>query len=247
MRERTIGTEQRPSTPINAHQRGALQYNAVVSSEVWRPIPGWEDHYEVSDAGRVWSKPGFKAHWRGGLQRKGGQMLKPARGANGRLQVTLAADGRRENRTIHSLVAEGFLGPRPEGFDCCHADGDVDHNAVSNLRWDTTGSNILDEVKHGTHRNGRKTHCPMDHPLADPNLYREKTRKGSVTHRCKACFNARGTIKYRYGTSRGAAERPEFRGLADAQCDRLMPGWRDWTPPEGFTRSLAVGGSSGGR
>jgi hypothetical protein len=234
------------ATPINAVHRSAIQYDAVVSSEVWRPVPGWEE-YEVSSLGRVWSKPGFKRHWRGGLQQKRGQMLKPARGANGRLQVTLAANGRRENRAIHSLVAEAFLGPRPEGLDCCHGDGDVDNNAASNLRWDTPGSNILDEVRHGTHRNSRKTHCRLRHPLCSPNLIEGKNNKGTRTYRCKSCFNARMTIAERTGSGKGAHLRPEFKAMADERCDRLMPGWRDWIPPEGFSRTLAVGGSSGGR
>jgi hypothetical protein len=163
--------------------------------------------------------------------------------------VTLSAEGRRKEVQVSVLVAEAFIGPRPTiKAHCCHEDGDLTNNAASNLRWDSAGGNLLDEVRHGTHRNSRKMRCPRRHPLAPPNLSRGSNGKGGTTWSCRSCVNAREAVKRRYGTRSGEHLHPAFRALADAQCDRLMPDWRDWTPPEGFTRStLGVGGSSGGQ
>ena len=56
------------------------------------------------------------------------------------------------NRTkwIHVLVLEAFVGPRPDGHEACHNDGNTHNNDVSNLRWDTPANNQQDRVRHGT-------------------------------------------------------------------------------------------------
>lgn len=57
-------------------------------------------------------------------------------------------------RTIHQLVAEAFIGPRPEGLETCHNDGDPTNNHVGNLRYATHAENAADMVKHGTQAKG---------------------------------------------------------------------------------------------
>jgi len=52
---------------------------------------------------------------------------------------------------VHRLVLEAFIGPCPDGMECCHYDGDPSNNCIENLRWDTRKENIRDAVKHGTH------------------------------------------------------------------------------------------------
>lgn len=216
--------------------------------EQWRPAVGWESYYRVSDLGRVWSNARWvPGRWGPESLWKPGAVLMAAPNSAGRLQVTLSAEGRRKDVQVSVLVAEAFIGPRPTAkAHCCHEDGDLSNNAASNLRWDSAGGNLLDEVRHGTHRNSRKAHCPLEHPLAAGNLYSATTRKGSKTSRCKSCSQAKALLRSRGRTSFPAGD-TELKALADAKCDGNMPGWRDWTPPEGFTRSLAAGGSSGGR
>jgi len=52
-------------------------------------------------------------------------------------------------RVAH-LVLTAFVGPRPEGMECCHNDGDETNDHADNLRWDTHSANLLDRRRHGT-------------------------------------------------------------------------------------------------
>lgn len=73
-------------------------------------------------------------------------------GNAGRIHVSLH-DNRRKNAyqtPVHKLVLEAFVGPRPEGMEACHSDGNSLNNHASNLRWDTHLNNMADRTKHGT-------------------------------------------------------------------------------------------------
>jgi hypothetical protein len=125
--------------------------------ETWKPVVGFEGHYEVSDQGNVRSLDQVVAHWRGGTRLRRGKYLKPgATGGSGAyLFVVLMNDGKtRSNRCVHRLVLEAFVGPRPEGMQACHNDGDPHNNALSNLRWDTPTANNADKKAHGTWQGG---------------------------------------------------------------------------------------------
>ena len=78
----------------------------------------------------------------------------------GHLKVRAAGD----NRYIHALVAEAFLGPRPVGMQVAHNDGDHRNNAADNLRYATPRENNGDKRKHGTNRKGES------HPGAKLNV-----------------------------------------------------------------------------
>lgn len=51
---------------------------------------------------------------------------------------------------VHALVLETFVGPRPDGMECCHwkpaPDGGYD-NRLMNLRWDTRSANAYDRER----------------------------------------------------------------------------------------------------
>lgn len=60
--------------------------------------------------------------------------------------VTLCKEGKVYGpRAVHLYVLETFVGPRPEGMQACHGDGDPANNRLSNLRWDTCSNNNLDK------------------------------------------------------------------------------------------------------
>jgi hypothetical protein len=59
-------------------------------------------------------------------------------------------DGRNYARSIHRFVLETFVGPRPDGKEACHRDGDRTNNHLDNLRWDTRQANVDDRTEHGT-------------------------------------------------------------------------------------------------
>lgn len=129
-----------------------------MSAEEWRPIVGWPG-YLVSDQGRVIS-----------MKRKSPRVLHsfPDR-RGGYPVVSLSTGGACRNAKVHVLVAAAFIGPRPEGMDIRHLDGDVTNNRPSNLRYGTRSENMRDALRHGTHAQARKTHCPSGHPYSPEN------------------------------------------------------------------------------
>jgi len=104
--------------------------------ENWRPVPRYPD-YEVSDLGRV---------------RHGGRMLKAVHTSKGRYaSVGLYRNGKPKKKTVHSLVMEAFVGPRPPGMHICHGNGNALDNRLSNLRYGTPQENVDDSFKSRCH------------------------------------------------------------------------------------------------
>jgi hypothetical protein len=119
--------------------------------ENWKAIPDFPG-YEVSDMGRVRSyhrRCGSYGQWE--IAGEPQRILKAVISGQGYLYVLLSRDSVRYNRKVHRLVAEAFVGPRPEGQECCHNDGDPSNNRASNLRYDTHYGNVQDAVAHGAH------------------------------------------------------------------------------------------------
>lgn len=112
-------------------------------TERWRPIPGYEGRYAVSDRGRVMS-------FQRGRGRTSGEILWTARDRNKRVVVGLWLGRKRRQVNVSTLVALAFIGPRPEGMDVCHNDGNLENNTVANLRYDTHQNNCRDRIGHGT-------------------------------------------------------------------------------------------------
>ena len=144
-------------------------------TEQWAPIAGWVGLYEVSNTGQVRSLPRFRCK---------GRILRHGTTHNGYLTVTFSANGRREARTLHRVVAEAFLGPKPEGYHTCHIDGDKLNNAATNLKYATQSENELDKVRHGTHYLANRTHCPAGHEYTTENT---RVRNQGRGRSCKAC------------------------------------------------------------
>jgi len=45
--------------------------------------------------------------------------------------------------TVHSAIATAFIGPRPQGFEVNHKDGDKLNNRVDNLEYVTSSENTM--------------------------------------------------------------------------------------------------------
>lgn len=165
----------------------------------WKSYPP-DPRYQVSDSGRVIGPSGkeltsflHKNYMRFGINNK--------------------------PTAIHVLMLESFVGPRPKGMEGCHWDDDKMNNTLDNLRWGTKADNVQDSVRNGTHVETRKTHCPLNHPLEEPNLI-----KMSERHRkCRACHNASNAIS-RHKRKHGVDITDEHESRAHAQYERLTHG-----------------------
>jgi hypothetical protein len=111
----------------------------------WRPIPGF-DGYDVSDDGEVRTRK----------QRP--RILRQRLNVNGYPVVGLMNSGdiRVHTKTVHLLVLLAFVGPRPDGCQCCHSDGDRTNNRRSNLRYGTVAENMMDRDIHGRTARGER-------------------------------------------------------------------------------------------
>lgn len=133
--------------------------------EVWRPVKGYEDRYEVSSMGRVRSLPNRERSTRNRIV-----VLRPYVGDDGYPFVTIWRNGKKRKCTIHRLVAGAFI-PNPEDKpQVNHIDGNKDNNRVSNLEWVTAAENVQHAFRVGLQegtrqvgmRNGRAKLCDDD-------------------------------------------------------------------------------------
>lgn len=114
---------------------------------MWIEIEGYNGDYLISDNGVVLSlKNGSRRYLKPSLNKRGGHWY-----------IYLSKDAKQKKHYLHCLVAAAFIGPRPEGQQVCHNDGDPSNNEVGNLRYDTPSGNQLDRVKHGTDIRGDKS------------------------------------------------------------------------------------------
>ena len=183
-------------------------------AERWKPVTGYEGIYEVSNHGRVRSVDRTITCSDGRVRRLKSKVRSAPLNADGYPCVGLYAQGEKKMRYVHSLVAESFIGARPEGMEVCHSDGNKTNNHVANLRFGTQSENTLDRVAHGTHHEAVKTHCPRDHELFAENLKPSNAKQGSRA--CLACARARSRVYYH------PELKPQFKAIADSYYQSIL-------------------------
>jgi hypothetical protein len=112
----------RPNMPENSTPL------STPTTEVWKPVPGYEGLYEVSDRGEVRS-----------IARRA---LITVQRSRRYLTVCLYKDSRRKRHYVHAVVASAFIGERPAGHEVNHRDGDHLNNRADNLEYLTRSQNI---------------------------------------------------------------------------------------------------------
>lgn len=120
----------------------------ITTSEVWRPVFGYEGAYEVSSSGRVKRLAGNHKH---NLPER--ILLADPKAAKYKA-VGLYKNGVRISVKVHVLVARAFLGECPMGYEVNHIDTDKFNNAVTNLEYVTHQQN-MDHARHNKLRVGR--------------------------------------------------------------------------------------------
>lgn len=130
---------------------------SIPEVELWRPVPGYEELYDVSTEGRVRRASTSRIT-------PAGYILNPRTSWDGYLQLGLYRRSRYQHFKVHRLVALAFLGPPPfRPAHVAHGDGNQRNNRLSNLRWATPTENEADKRRHGRVRGAAPGE---DHPGA---------------------------------------------------------------------------------
>lgn len=98
-----------------------------LQNETWKPV---HEHYEVSNIGRVRYVNILDGSYKGSPYHR----ISFASGKHGRNPQT---------KMVHTLVAQAFLGERPEGMHINHKDGNKHNNRIENLEYVTPLENVL--------------------------------------------------------------------------------------------------------
>ena len=101
----------------------------------WRRHPDPRYDYAVSELGELGNQA----------------MLKPWLNIGGYLEVNLSRKGGWDRRSVHSIVLETFVGPRPSPeHQARHLNGVKTDCRLANLCWGTAKENYEDRIRHGT-------------------------------------------------------------------------------------------------
>ncbi len=109
-----------------------------METEIWKPVVGYEELYEVSNLWRLKSLLFWKA-----------RMLKVVKSGNWYSQVILSVKWVKKKLYCHRLVAQSFI-QNPDNKNCvCHKDETLDENWMlynwsDNLFWWTHSDNSKD-------------------------------------------------------------------------------------------------------
>lgn len=119
-----------------------------MSTEKWKPIPGYEGIYEISNLGHIHSLPRSDAK---GGKRKGKQ-LNPWSNAKG-YQLVRLYDTKGGARTfqLHRLVMLAFVGTCPGLYQVNHKNCDKADNRLCNLEYVTPEANLSHAKQNGRH------------------------------------------------------------------------------------------------
>lgn len=118
------------------------------SREDWRFIPNYENHYMVSNLGRVKSVNRVIVRSNGACQTVKEKILKPQK--SDYLNIKLRNKQGSKVHYIHALVAVSFLNHKPNGHKgkvVDHIDCNKHNNNVSNLRLISHRMNIMRGMK----------------------------------------------------------------------------------------------------
>ena len=97
-----------------------------MTSETWKPVPGWKNAYEVSDLGNV--------------RKTTGEVVGQWRNDRGYMLVRLS--GPRRQLSVHRLVASVFISNPRNHPTVNHMNNERADNRACNLEWCTQAENL---------------------------------------------------------------------------------------------------------
>jgi len=126
---------------------------------IWKPIPGYEGYYEISESGIVRSldrvdtvvsgiKGTYQRRHKGRVISQGDWVGYPT--------AMISMKNKKYGFFVHRMVAQVFIGPCPEGMQVRHRDGDRGNPHKDNLLYGTQNENEADKKLHGRTNNGER-------------------------------------------------------------------------------------------
>jgi hypothetical protein len=114
----------------------------AMAEELWREIPGFNGHYEVSNLGRIRSW-----YWRKGDKRQEEPRYNKCFVTNvGYIRCRLQRNRSGENYLVHRLVMLAFVGDSELTVN--HKDGDKTNNQLDNLEYLAHRDNVKYSFTH---------------------------------------------------------------------------------------------------
>ena len=149
----------------------------IMKKEYWKPVVGYEGHYQVSNFGRVKSIKFGKE-----------RILKPKKNKFGYLCINLYKNNIKKEYKVHRLVAEAFIDNPDNLPQVNHRDENKLNNNADNLEWCTHEYNI----NYGT----RTERCSkkLSKPVLQYTLDGEFVREWPSTMECDRNGYNRGNV-----------------------------------------------------
>ena len=167
-----------------------------MENEILRDIENYENLYQISNLGRVYSLIS-------------GKFLKPQKDKDNYRQVVLCKNGKKKTYKIHRLVASAFI-PNPLHLpQVNHKDENKTNNRVSNLEW----------MSHKENMNyGTRTERMMRHPNWRASI--EKCLKAAHEKLSKSVlqFDKQGEFVNEYPSTWEAARQTKINQGDISQC-----------------------------
>lgn len=119
-----------------------------MKNEIWKPVKGFEQYYEVSDEGIIRTIERYiilSTH----SYKKCRKILKQFQDSKGYFHVKLYnGQGKSRSITIHRIVALTFLDNPDKLLEVNHINHDKTNNNVKNLEWISRSNNIKHSYIH---------------------------------------------------------------------------------------------------
>lgn len=117
--------------------------------EIWKPIPNFEDKYEISDLGNVRSLS-RQVRTKGNSTRTvKGKILRQQINHRGYSIIGLSTEKSVKTFAVHQLVGITFIPNFIKGTELNHKDGNKQNNALANLEESNPSHNQLHAVRTG--------------------------------------------------------------------------------------------------
>lgn len=117
--------------------------------EIWKDIEGYEEHYQVSNLGRIQSKE-RTVPCRGNKTRVVLSKIRaPQLNPRGYQIVVLSKENKLKTFTVHQLVSQAFIPGFIKGTEVNHIDGNPANACLNNLEVSNPSHNQLHAVRTG--------------------------------------------------------------------------------------------------